>query len=339
MNNLTSSDIALYFAVFILSLVSTPLLLFVVSKKIRIFLINLTLMKSFIQVYFPVSMTILLTLFFNLLIFNIEQFNKELFWVLFLNFLFAIFLFIISSIAQDQFIRVVYTEGLSELLRNLNGKHFIIKKFASKLFLNTIKGPDFFKKVADKEIGNLEDILNGFNNNGVKLPISLYSEFLSESIFKTPKSLKATWDTTTIVVNNYAPYSEYLKLLEKTYTNKWLKTKERIFVFKDETQFQANQDSFKKLVDLHLNDWNFKIIYYVYLNDFSTLQKTYSFIKRELIDFVIYETIFQKWIIGKNAEERIFLIDDKHFIDDTIRFYNSLIELALNKKQYIKVEG
>ena len=306
------------------------------SPRFHNWIIHHSLNSSFVYIKFPIVVTIVLTILFNLFLFHLDSIlgniisdAADLYFVVLCNLLFALLLFWNISVIQNQFIRIVFNDSILNFISIIEKSHFVNKRFAAELLVLFLKCPRFFSEIsiiAGNTVQNLKElIINLETNNGVELTIGLYSNLLNQSIKRIPTKMLSTWDTKLVNIKSNDEYYAYIEHLGNIYHK--IKHKQRISLYQS-----SNEDEFEKelnssnLINLH-KYWSFEVLFIINYDKFVDIRDKHLMAEKNVDDFVIYTLKNEKWLIGKNSDtEKVYLNADKQIVNATEKFYNELIK-------------
>jgi len=307
-------------------------------KFLSWYALNLPLSERFIDLQFPVFLTIALTFVFECCFYKFCTHHTILLLALY-SFVCSIFSFFIVLFLQNRLIEIVFGNPLKEFITSLKGRHPVTKKFGSRILRKFITGE--FKPDVYKGIYNLDDLLRKIETRNVfDLPSDLYAVLLQESADMKPDCLLATWDFSLVRIkeafenntNQLKPeYRGYFDTLGKIYSNiKNPDDKIRIFIFSGETQFHEYQGykEWEKVLEMHYKELQFKEVLWCEKSTLQGLRTSHD--EAYMDDFVYFEyRLFKKWwinkwVIGKDSNSKIHLAHSKEVTTQSKELFDKL---------------
>jgi len=336
------------------------LIILLVMVSMLVFFPNIELSKSifkkmeksyFINSFFPVFCTLLLTIILNIALLNLNYFVDNIWETVLVELCFGVLVFFFVDKMQENLMRVSFEETFDEFFSSIKNVHWVERYFAKEFFKGAFKVRSYLEEAFAKDaadlpqvkerINSLDVILAGLNNNGIPLSNYLYSRLLfhclrSNNIHK----IFSIWDIEMVGldVNQYSEYTRKLKYKYQKITDK--ENKRRVFIFSDQAHYDRvkPEASWKSLLDLHQQDWGFEEVHYCFNSQLNQVKEGRMEGNKKLEDFLMCCNGNNKWGAGKDKDNgKVFFISNLRVMNETEEIMKTLVTIAEKSSQTIKL--
>jgi len=293
------------------------------------FVIKLWGKKTILHYTAPFWLTIILTLVFNLSLnaVNIpaEYSDIKTYGIYAINLIFAIITFFLGLYLQRFFLQALFSKAFTKYMDTTSGQYFVLQAFTVELYRQFADTDNFLTHFKNVNFKNIDDLIKNIQapDGGVSLPTYLYAVLLKESLLQKPTILFSVWNLNVVKLSEVKDYDFYTTRLDYIYGKLDKDNKRRIFVSNDKLDIT---DDIRK----QHGEWGFESIYWCSNNIFDNIRESLSANDNKYDDFILFESGKNKWVIGKDKDDkktRICYKDEtvsnmKHlFSDENIKKY------------------
>ncbi|GAB6120213.1 hypothetical protein [Dysgonomonas termitidis] len=308
------------------------------KDKLHNFVVKMWGKKWILHYATPFWITIILTFVFNLSLMGMHieatpyslmgmTINFQPCFLIAINLGFSILTFFLSLELQRCFLHILFSRTFINAMNETANEHFVLQAFTVELYKQFANTDNFLTHLKDVNFKNIDELIKNIkaSEGGVSLSTYLYAVLLKESLLQKPSILFSVWNLEIVQLtekNDYAFYTNYLNNIYKTLDKN---KKKRIFIS------NANTDITEDIKVQHKN-WGFDNIYWCNSTTFEDIRRK-SNANEKYDDFILFESGKNKWIIGKDKDDkktRICYKDEtvdnikNFFSDDNIQQYESI---------------